>query len=470
MASLRFEDDRGRRGYRLQFRDAEKRNRTVWLGDVPGYKAEETKVHVEHLLDCVKKGRPPESATTTWLDGIGDALRDKLARCGLAESKAKRAARVMTIDAWLQEYFRDRTDVKPGTLKTYEKARDNLLAYFGKKRLLRDVTSADAKKWRTWLKTEGNRRDTAKKRKDMAEDTVRRRTGMAKQFFGEAVRRGLIKSNPFDDLPTTTGGNKARQFFVEQTVIEDCMEHCDHDWQLILALARYGGMRCPSEVLRLRWTDVNLPAGRMVVHASKTEHHADGGVRVVPIFKELRPYLESAWARLPEGEGSEFIVNRYRSAATNLRTQFQKIIKRAGHAPWPRLFQNLRASRETELMAKYPAKDVAAWLGNTVAVAMKHYAMQTEDAFRKAAAIDAPVDDKGDVAEPGTDSQMTGVPANGGCIGGCISGVDGAIERLAEKLETAENPEKTGVFIVQDSAGHHYLMGDTGFEPVTSAV
>lgn len=116
-------------------------------------------------------------------------------------------------------------------------------------------------------------------------------------------------------------------------------------------------------------------------------------------------------------------------------------------------------------MAKYPAKDVAAWLGNTVAVAMKHYAMQTEDAFRKAAAIDEPVGGKEDVTKSPLAPEMTKAPANGGCIGGCISGVDGAIERLAEKLQNAENPAKTGVYLVQDSAGHHYLMGDTGFEP-----
>ena len=36
-----------------------------------------------------------------------------------------------------------------------------------------------------------------------------------------------------------------------------------------------------------------------------------------------------------------------------------------------RSLQNLRASRETELMAKYPAKDATAWIGNSVAVANK---------------------------------------------------------------------------------------------------
>jgi hypothetical protein len=50
------------------------------------------------------------------------------------------------------------------------------------------------------------------------------------------------------------------------------------------------------------------------------------------------------------------------------------------------LIQNLRASRETELMAKYPAKDATSWIGNSVAVANKHYAMKLRDSFSRAIA------------------------------------------------------------------------------------
>jgi hypothetical protein len=55
----------------------------------------------------------------------------------------------------------------------------------------------------------------------------------------------------------------------------------------------------------------------------------------------------------------------------NLRTTFEKI-KRAGLTPWPRPFHNLRASRETELVEKYPVQVVTSWLGNTPSVAMRH--------------------------------------------------------------------------------------------------
>ena len=59
---------------------------------------------------------------------------------------------------------------------------------------------------------------------------------------------------------------------------------------------------------------------------------------------------------------------------------------------------------------------------------------------------------------------------NGGCIGGCIPGVAVAIGGLAENEQTPVPHCETGVFIVQDSSGNYYLMGDEGLEPPTFSV
>jgi hypothetical protein len=61
---------------------------------------------------------------------------------------------------------------------------------------------------------------------------------------------------------------------------------------LIIALSRYGGLRCPSEHLALGWQDINWGLDRFLLRSSKTEHHEDVGERWVPIFPELRPFLE----------------------------------------------------------------------------------------------------------------------------------------------------------------------------------
>ena len=45
---------------------------------------------------------------------------------------------------------------------------------------------------------------------------------------------------------------------------------------------------------------------------------------------------------------------------------------------WPKLWHNLRASRETELMREYDLATVCKWIGNSPAVAAKHYAMSVD--------------------------------------------------------------------------------------------
>jgi hypothetical protein len=88
---------------------------------------------------------------------------------------------------------------------------------------------------------------------------------------------------------------------------------------------------------------------------------------VVPIFPELRPYLEAVWEAAEPG--TEWLITRYRDVSQNLRTQMEKIIRRAGLKPWPKLFQNLRATRETELAETFPMHVVCEWIGNSAAIA-----------------------------------------------------------------------------------------------------
>jgi hypothetical protein len=56
-----------------------------------------------------------------------------------------------------------------------------------------------------------------------------------------------------------------------------------------------------------------------------------------------------------------------------------------GLVAWPRLFQNLRTSRQTELAAQFPIRVVCQWIGNSAAIAQKHYLQVTEADFARAA-------------------------------------------------------------------------------------
>ncbi len=167
---------------------------------------------------------------------------------------------------------------------------------------------------------------------------------------------------------------------------------------------------------------------------------------------ELRPYLEEAW---DHSEGQVYVVEGYRSSAANLRTRFTAIIKRAGLAPWPKLFQNLRASRETELMMTFPAKDVASWIGNSVAVAMESYAMALEQSFANAK------------------TRLTAVSGSTGGSNDDEQTPSAAIttpQKISNSSDTARQSSKRGTVRVATHLVREAGMGDTELESVTSAV
>jgi hypothetical protein len=124
------------------------------------------------------------------------------------------------------------------------------------------------------------------------------------------------------------------------------------------------------------------------VTSPKTEHHPGGDHRYIPIFPELRPHLLAVWEEA--SPRPEFVITTYRKANCNLRTQLCRYIRRAGLTPWPKLFHNLRSTRQTELAETFPIQVVCAWIGNSQAVAQDHYLQVMDAHFVRASHVTAP--------------------------------------------------------------------------------
>ncbi len=184
----------------------------------------------------------------------------------------------------------------------------------------------------------------------------------------------------------------------------------------------------------------------MRIPSPKTEHHEGGESRVISIFPELRPHLEQAFDQAEPG--TEYVITRYRNVNANLRTQLIRIIKRTGLEAWPKLFQNLRATRETELAQTYPIHVVCNWIGVSQAVAAKHYLQVTDEHFEQAAKLTEPK-----AAQKAAQSVH----------------VSGRTDSQTEPSEQEKTP------VLQGLAGACDLMykcpvGDEGLEPPTSTV
>ena len=431
---------------RVVFKGLDGKRRPIRLGKCSEKLAIAVADHVEEIINrAMMPSRPLARATAEWLADMPPKMEKKLVAVGLIHPRDK--AESTTLGEFLAAYLVRRSDVKAGTQTFYGHTVRNLLDVFGADRPLASITAGDADDFRRQLQPQVERsdsptdakRDKAPKRKPLAAATVARRCSLARTFFKDAVRRELIDANPFADID---GGNKAnpdRQRFIDRDTIAKVIDACPNaEWRLLVALSRFGGVRTPSEALTLKWDDIDWVGNRMTVHSPKTEHHIGKATRVVPIFAELRPYLEDVLALAPDG--AVFVLpSLQREAAqrgdwraVNLGTRFRKIVKRAGLTPWPRLWHNLRASRQTELEEQFPSHVVCAWLGNSEAVARKHYLQVLDSHFQKAARIPARTTPASDVFET---------------------------HRLSEKERTPGNP---GVLVCS--------LGDGGFEPPTSTV
>jgi integrase len=126
--------------------------------------------------------------------------------------------------------------------------------------------------------------------------TIGRNVKRARQYF-RAVRKRLLAENPMQDVKAPAQVNTARAFYVSREATEKIIAACpDAEWRLIVALARYGGLRTPSETFALTWADVDWERNRIRVPSPKTACHAGRESRMLPLFPELRPHLAKCGA------------------------------------------------------------------------------------------------------------------------------------------------------------------------------
>lgn len=335
--------------------------RTLRLGNVSLRQAEAVKVRIEQVLAAQSTG-VLDTQAAAWLESLPDEMHGKLSRLGLIRPRDRHVA---TLEQLLENFFAT-IHVKPGTRRTYEQTKTSLESYFGQSRSLVSISTLDCDHWRQSMRDE-----------DLADATVAKRVKTARQIFRQAVKWKLLAENPLLDVKAGSTTNRARQVFITREMIAKVLDACgDHEWRVIVSMARFGGIRVPSELLPLRWSDVNFEAGTIHIRSPKTEAYRGGDERIIPMFPELRVVLLEAFERAEAG--AEHVITRYRLNSTNLRTQMHRIIRRAGLVPWMKPFHNLRSSRQTELTEEFPVQCVCRWLGNSVTVARESYLQVTD--------------------------------------------------------------------------------------------
>ncbi len=354
--------------------DAGRRKR-LRLGIVGHDEAREAKLRIEKLLVAKSLNQSPDNETVRWLAGISNTIHDRMVRSGLCAPRVVEPL-APKLSAFLDKYLEQRRpELKPSSWKRLEDTARELKRFFAADPLIDAITADNASDWRAGLRAR------------MTEASTRLHCRNAKSVFKAAMARKLISESPVAHLKSSSIASDDESYVTPEQATR-VLEACPNaQWRLFFGLARYAGLRIPSESHLLTWDKVDWDKRRLTVFAPKT-----GKTRIVPIVPQLLPLLDAAYIEAVEKSGwvpmtgAEPIITLPKH---NRHRKFESIVKQAGIAVWGDLFQTLRKSAESWLASqRHPQSAVSNWIGHSMAVSERHYLKVLDSAYDAAAGLD----------------------------------------------------------------------------------
>lgn len=327
--------------------------------------AEEIAMRIDRWALAEQKGEPIDRATRTFFETSPSYLRQRFATIGIVEARA-----AYTLgDAW-DEFFAEKSaEVSGSTQIIWRQVGDRLSNLFNFNRLVSDVSELEASESRKRLA------------EVYSEATVAMTIGRFRTFWSWCVKRDVTSTNVFENVRKGSTVNRSKDFQVPREWTDRILEACpSQNWRTLFVLWRVAGLR-QQEPLHLTWDCVNWEKKRLLVPSPKTSRYEGRESRIIPLFPILERELSASWEEVPEGE--KYVV--WQNRRKNFDTSFKRILFWAGLPPWQKLFQNMRASAENDLVEDgYPAHVVGEWIGHTPKVQLKHYLRTLDSYFDKA--------------------------------------------------------------------------------------
>ncbi len=365
---------------RILFKATDGKRKTLRLGTkTPKKQAQLIQRHVERLIACQLDGSAPPQETSRWLAGVSTLLHEKLERVGLVSPKVDPTAVLL---GSLIDTYQARPSwaaLKPSTRKNKTTSFRYLAKHFGNDRPITQITVADAQDFYAALVLPKKQMSGF----GLARSTANLTAASAYTLINYAIDAELLHRNPFKTVPR--GACKGKNAFVSETASRAVLaELAGSEAKLLFALARWGGLRMPSEPVGLRWCDIDRARERFLVHSPKTERHEGHESRVVPIFRELDELFSDRYDDAAAGD-VYVLPSLQGRTPTYTDAMLRRAVRRTDVDMWPRIWHSLRATRQTELEAEFPSHVVCAWLGNSEQTARRHYLQVTDEHFEKAA-------------------------------------------------------------------------------------
>jgi integrase len=358
--------------WELQYKDEHHRKQTITLSGRKYKKriALQLKDAVEVLVNKKINNDPRQDPTVkAWVE---QEIQRKLTRLGLYNLPLKH-----TVQELWDEFLKGQPDMHPSTRKTCIYAQARFLRFFKPNELVGALKKDRMEQWKEFLLSSG----------DYAVATVAGTRRTTKVVFNWAKKQGWLTASPLAGVTEGSFRNPAKDREVTMEEYHRLLNACPcQEWRVIISLARIGGLR-PCEILTLRWRDIGVgeKKNRIHVFSSKLNPYEHLRDREVPLFPILGTELDKLRS-IPGNADQEYVINRYSNREiTNLVVPFTKIAERAGIGRIARPFDNMRASRSTEIHREYGTMAENLWLGHSKEIAKECYLMVTEDDYAMAA-------------------------------------------------------------------------------------
>lgn len=194
-------------------------------------------------------------------------------RLYVAEKEKREAAKkCMDFAAWVDEwlYTYKEPDVKPTTfLSTYKRPCYNVILPFFRGKILQDVTNAEIKRFANTIT-------------DLSQSSIDKVIICLKGIFESAIDNDLIQKNPCRNISCKSRQKKCKKRTYDRATVEVLCKS-DHKYALYVHILLRMGLRC-SELCGLRWEDIDLDAGTLMVSQALT---VEGGRIFIDDTKSL---------------------------------------------------------------------------------------------------------------------------------------------------------------------------------------
>lgn len=238
--------------------------------------------------------------------------------------------------------------------------------FFGPSKDMRDIVPTDVLAFRKWLI----------EKESLAEHSTARRTlGYASQFMEAAVSDAIIGRNPFKspDISKAVRTNLDRWHYIDCAATLRLWNAIQtEEDQVRFVLLRFLGLRAPSELNALTWTDVDWSCQTLTIRSQKMRQHRNQGHRICPIsHQDVLPVLQKAYDNRMADDSPIVPVITH----TSLTKRVKQWIGAAGLELWPQLLINFRRSAVTDACEYLPSHVVAAYFGHSEAISKANYRM-----------------------------------------------------------------------------------------------